>query len=39
MSLSVGDYTGQMWLTGFNEIGESLIGMNANELLALKVRP
>lgn len=38
MSLSIADHTGQMWLTGFNEIGESLIGMTANQLMEIKVR-
>lgn len=32
LSISVLDHSGQMWLTGFNDIGELLLGINANEL-------
>lgn len=31
-SISVADHTGQLWLQGFNDIGQALIGMSAAEL-------
>ncbi|KAI8913069.1 hypothetical protein DFJ77DRAFT_466661 [Powellomyces hirtus] len=36
MSFSITDHTGQVWLQGFNEVGEQLLGMSANEMVALK---
>jgi len=39
LSISVLDHSGQMWLTGFNDIGEMLLGVNANEMRRLSVRP
>jgi len=37
MSMAVADYSGQAWLQGFNDVGEAVFGMTANELLAIKV--
>jgi len=34
LSLNIGDYTGQMWMTGFDEVGKSLFGMSSDELRA-----
>ena len=39
MSMSVADYSGQAWLQGFNEVGTTVFGMTANELLEIKVKP
>lgn len=36
LSANVADYTGQFWLSGFNDIGEQLIGVTAGELQRLK---
>lgn len=36
MAASVSDHTDGMWLSGFNDIGELLIGMSAAELQAVK---
>ena len=36
--MSVADYTGQAWLQGFNEVGETVFGMSANQLMEEKVR-
>ncbi|TEB36451.1 replication factor-a protein [Coprinellus micaceus] len=38
MSMSVADYSGQAWLQGFNEVGTTVFGMTANELLEIKDR-
>jgi replication factor A1 len=32
ISMAVGDHTGQMWLSGFNDVGNTLFGMTGNEL-------
>jgi replication factor A1 len=32
MTINVSDYTGQMWLTCFNDTGTTIMGMSANEL-------
>ncbi len=39
--MAVGDHTGQMWLSGFNEVGTTLFGMTGNELhdIRAQVRP
>lgn len=37
-SMSVADYTGQVWLQGFNDIGLTIFGMTANELHDVKER-
>jgi replication factor A1 len=37
MSLAVADASGQAWLQGFNEVGVTIFGKTANELIAIKV--
>ncbi|UZJ52680.1 hypothetical protein CBS101457_002000 [Exobasidium rhododendri] len=37
ISTNVQDHTGQMWLSGFNDVGEALLGLTANEYEAKKV--
>jgi replication factor A1 len=37
ISANVQDHTGQMWLSGFNDVGEDLLGISANEYEAKKV--
>jgi replication factor A1 len=37
MSLAVADYSGQAWLQGFNEVGTTIFGMTANQLLEIRV--
>ncbi|KAF8275180.1 replication factor A [Lactarius quietus] len=36
--MAVGDHTGQMWLSGFNDVGTILFGMTGNELYDMKVQ-
>jgi replication factor A1 len=36
--MAVSDYSGQAWLQGFNEVGELIFGMSANDLLAIKAQ-
>ncbi|KAK4053129.1 Replication factor A protein 1 [Microbotryomycetes sp. JL201] len=36
LSMTVSDFTGQIWLNGFNEQGEQLLGKTANEMNTLK---
>ncbi|KAM0792535.1 hypothetical protein ACM66B_005204 [Microbotryomycetes sp. NB124-2] len=36
LSMTVSDFTGQIWLSGFNDMGEQLLGKTANEMQALK---
>lgn len=36
MSLNVSDHTGQIWLSCFNEAGEMIMGVKANELMQWK---
>lgn len=36
MSLNVSDHTGQIWLSCFNEVGEAVMGMKADELMAMR---
>lgn len=36
LSLAVNDFTSQIWLSGFNEIGEQLFERTANEMQELK---
>lgn len=38
LTLSGADHTGQLWLQGFNDVGNVLFGMTANELKGLEVR-
>ncbi len=35
--MSVADYSGQAWLQGFNDVGNMVFGMTANELINFKV--
>ena len=37
MSLAVADASGQAWLQGFNEVGTTIFGKTANELIAIRV--
>jgi replication factor A1 len=36
MSLNVIDHTGQIWLSCFDEVGRTIMGMSANDLMARK---
>lgn len=36
LQANVQDHTGSLWINGFNDIGESIIGMPAGELVKLK---
>ncbi|KAI8818562.1 uncharacterized protein EV422DRAFT_537495 [Fimicolochytrium jonesii] len=36
MSFTVSDHTGQIWLQGFNDIGEAMLGKTADEMAQLK---
>lgn len=36
LSANVADHTGMMWLSFFDEAGQTVMGMSANELVALK---
>jgi replication factor A1 len=36
MSINVGDHTGQLWLSCFNETGLQIMGVSANELMAMR---
>jgi replication factor A1 len=36
MSVNVSDHTGQMWVSCFNETGLQIMGMNANDLMAMR---
>ncbi|KAF8965199.1 hypothetical protein BDZ97DRAFT_1904099 [Flammula alnicola] len=38
MSLAVADYSGQAWLQGFNDVGMTIFGMSANQLLEIRDR-
>ncbi|KAI3623252.1 RFA1 [Malassezia furfur] len=35
-SANIADYSGQIWISGFNEIGQQLLGISADELDALR---
>lgn len=37
--MAVGDHTGQIWLSGFNEIGKVLFGISGDELHEIQVSP
>lgn len=37
-SANIADYSGQIWISGFNEIGTQLLGITADELDAIRVR-
>lgn len=34
--MNVMDYTGQFWMTAFNETAEQIMGISANDLMKLK---
>lgn len=36
MSVNVGDHTGQLWLSCFNEVGLAIMGVPANDLMAMR---
>ncbi|GAA5921776.1 hypothetical protein JCM1841_001858 [Sporobolomyces salmonicolor] len=36
LSLAVNDYTSQIWLSGFNEVGQEILGKTADEMQQLK---
>jgi len=36
LQMNVMDYTGSFWITAFNEVAEQLMGISANDLMALK---
>lgn len=36
-SANIADYSGQIWISGFNEVGEAIIGMTADQLEAIRV--
>ena len=36
--MAVSDYSGQAWLSGFNEVGQTIFGMSADELVDIRVR-
>ncbi|KAI0406417.1 replication factor-A protein [Xylaria palmicola] len=36
MSVNVNDYTGQLWLSCFDDVGRIIMGMSADELMELK---
>ncbi|KAH9043386.1 replication factor-a protein [Lactarius pseudohatsudake] len=38
ISMAVGDHTGQMWLSGFNEVGNMLFGMTGNEFQDIRAQ-
>lgn len=37
LSMSVADYTGQIWLQGFNDVAELILGISAKALKELTV--
>ena len=36
MSINVNDHTGQLWLSCFDDVGRMIMGMSANDLMAMK---
>lgn len=36
--MAAADYSGQAWLQGFNDVGEVIFGMSADQLMEIKVR-
>ncbi|KAA1100796.1 Replication factor A protein 1 [Puccinia graminis f. sp. tritici] len=36
IQMTVQDHTGTLWLSGFNEVGQIILPMNANELIGIK---
>lgn len=37
VAMAVADYSGQAWLQGFNDVGQVIFGMSADELMEIKV--
>ena len=37
MSMAVADHSGQAWLQGFNDVGQVVFNMTADELMEIKV--
>lgn len=37
--MAVADHTGQAWLQGFNDAGQTVFNMTADELIEIKVYP
>ena len=35
--MAVTDYSGQAWFQGFNDVGQAVLGMTADELVEIKV--
>ena len=38
MAMAVADHSGQVWFQGFNDVGNTIFGMSADQLIELKVR-
>ncbi|KAI0723933.1 replication factor-a protein [Cerioporus squamosus] len=38
VSMAVSDYSGQAWLSGFNDVGQTIFGMSADELVDIRER-
>ncbi len=38
VAMAVSDYSGQAWFQGFNDVGQLMFGMSADELVDIKVR-
>ncbi|RDX56449.1 replication factor-a protein [Lentinus brumalis] len=38
VSMAVSDYSGQAWFSGFNDVGETIFGMPADELVDIRER-
>lgn len=38
VAMAVADYSGQAWLQGFNDVGQVIFGMSADELMEIKDR-
>lgn len=39
MSMAVADWSGQLWLQGFNDAGLAVFGKTADEVMEIKVVP
>lgn len=37
LAMAVSDWSSQVWLQGFNEVGETIFGMSADAMMDLKV--
>ena len=38
VGMAVTDYSGQAWFQGFNDVGQVIFGMSADDLISIKVR-